>query len=117
MSCEVLPAMGVFFLCYNTNMTNDKKQTYWFKRRRYGYGWTPVTWQGWLAVVVFLAIVLSSASILEAAERNTYSSDMLLYYALIAVAVLLLLAISFIKGPSPKWRWGSKTTDNPDEDI
>jgi hypothetical protein len=23
----------------------------WFRRRTFGYGWTPVTWQGWLITI------------------------------------------------------------------
>ena len=24
----------------------------WFRRKRFGIGWTPATWQGWLITVV-----------------------------------------------------------------
>ncbi len=34
----------------------EAKRKLWFKRRRYGLGWTPVTWQGWTVVVVVVAI-------------------------------------------------------------
>jgi hypothetical protein len=27
---------------------------YWFKQRRFGYGATPVTWQGWMLMLVHL---------------------------------------------------------------
>ncbi len=30
---------------------------YWFARKLYGYGATPVTWQGWLSTAVYLGIV------------------------------------------------------------
>ncbi|MEG3179154.1 hypothetical protein [Sphingomonas sp. LT1P40] len=30
---------------------------YWFARKLYGYGATPVTWQGWLSALVYLGIV------------------------------------------------------------
>jgi hypothetical protein len=30
---------------------------YWFPAKRYGWGWGfPVTWQGWLALAVFLGL-------------------------------------------------------------
>jgi hypothetical protein len=39
-------------------------RTPWFGRKKYGYGWGPRTWQGWLvtgALLVF-AILMTSAS-------------------------------------------------------
>lgn len=98
-------------------MNKSKKQEYWFKRRRYGYGWTPVTWQGWLSIVIFLAVVMIGSYILEDTPRNTLSSEAITYLSFIALATILLIIVSTKKGPSPKWRWGSKTNDNPDEDI
>lgn len=27
----------------------------WFRAKRYGWGWRPVTWQGWAVVAVWVA--------------------------------------------------------------
>ncbi|HYC83050.1 MAG TPA: hypothetical protein VEB60_00680, partial [Candidatus Paceibacterota bacterium] len=40
----------------------DNPQRLWFKRKLYGWGWTPVTWQGWLAVLAYAGLVISSVS-------------------------------------------------------
>lgn len=98
-------------------MNDDKNRSYWFKRRRYGYGWTPVSWQGWLVIIVFIVIVVSGSVVLGDTPRNTLSSEALIYVALLLIAVILLIFISSKKGPSPKWRWGVKANDNPDEDF
>ena len=98
-------------------MKNSTKHNYWFKRRRYGYGWTPVTWQGWLSVLLFLVTVLSGAVVLRDTPRNSEYSKALVYMALLLISVSLLIIIPFKKGPSPKWRWGVKKTDDPDEDF
>jgi len=29
---------------------------YWFTPRRYGYGATPATWQGWTAIIAFVVV-------------------------------------------------------------
>lgn len=34
----------------------DNPEGYWFKRKLYGWGWTPATWQGWVTLVAFLAV-------------------------------------------------------------
>lgn len=26
----------------------------WFRRKRFGYGWTPSSWEGWLATLLFV---------------------------------------------------------------
>ena len=70
-----------------------------------------------MTVLAFLAAVLFGTSILEDTPRNTFSDDALIYFAFFIAATVPLVAISYMKGPKPKWRWGSKPNDNPDEDI
>jgi hypothetical protein len=31
----------------------------WFRRKSFGLGWTPCTWQGWLVVLGFVALALA----------------------------------------------------------
>lgn len=38
---------------------------YWFRAKRYGYGWVPCTWQGWLVVVVYIVLMTLNAFRLE----------------------------------------------------
>lgn len=33
---------------------------YWFKTKEYGWGFVPVTWEGWLATLVLLTLILIS---------------------------------------------------------
>ncbi len=96
-------------------VNKSNKQHYWFKRRRYGYGWTPVTWQGWTVMVLFLAVVIVNAIIITI---NPYSNELLwLYLNVLIVAVVSLLIIAYTKGPTPRWRWGKKRNDNGEEDL
>lgn len=39
-------------------LNNKKNSKYWFKRKRYGYGLTPSTWQGWLTIFGFLLFII-----------------------------------------------------------
>lgn len=98
-------------------MKNDTKQNYWFKRRRYGYGWTPVTRRGWLAIIGFLAVVLGSVFTIKEAAWDEFTSEAFVCIVLFALSVAVLVYISYKKGPMPKWRWGSKTTDTPEDDF
>jgi len=35
----------------------DNPNKYWFRRKLYGWGWTPATWQGWLTLLIFILII------------------------------------------------------------
>lgn len=99
-------------------MTKRKNKDYWFKRRRYGFGWIPVTMQGWVVVLLFAAVLISGgAFLLKDTPRNTLSEDVLLFAVFALVAVAVLVMVSLARGPRPKWRWGRKSSDDPDEDF
>jgi hypothetical protein len=81
----------------------DEDDDIWFPAKRYGWGWgPPVKWQGWVALFVFLGIVLL-APFLFPPTRNLP--------ALLAVVFLASLAFGLIcwwKGESPGWRSGDR---------
>lgn len=41
----------------------------WFGPRRYGVGWKPQTWQGWLIVAVVIALVVAARTLLRVSVR------------------------------------------------
>lgn len=101
-------------------MAKEQKQStnYWFKRRRYGWGWVPVTWQGWITLIAFLGVVIAAAATqLPAKPEQPSQSELIQFFAIFTTAVLALIAICAVKGPVPHWRWGKKPSDNPDEDL
>ena len=96
---------------------NDPKKDYQMKRRRYGYGWTPVTPQSWLFLGLELVIILTAATFLPAKPAQPTLSELLRFLAILGAAVGTLLIYTYQTGPKPKWRWGKKPGDNPDEDF
>jgi hypothetical protein len=93
---------------------------YWFKRRRYGFGWTPTTWQGWLILVVYIVAMVAVALMMGVTGSNTYRHSLQFvepFLFVFVVATIILIAILSAKSPSPKWRWGKKDGDNPHEDF
>jgi hypothetical protein len=77
----------------------DEPRRYWFKRKRYGWGWgLPVAWQGWVVLALFVAAI-SAASHL--APRHP-----VLFALAITASAAALLAVCLWKGEPPKWRWG-----------
>lgn len=94
-----------------------QKKNYWFKRRRYGYGWIPTSWQGWLIVVIYVALVLAGALTLKNVPDNTFTREVGFYLGFVFIISVSLIRIGYAKGPKPKWRWGKKSTDDPKEDF
>jgi hypothetical protein len=80
-----------------------EKPEYWFRAKRYGWGWgLPRTWQGWLVLVVFFALVGVGLLVLPPAE---HSIGFIIYNV---VLVALLVAVCYAKGEPPRWRWGKE---------
>lgn len=83
----------------------NNPQRYWFKRKVFGWGWTPVRWQGWLVIAVYLAIILC---FFTKADTTAHSgSDTLIVFSLpFIISTAILIAICYAKGEKPKWQWG-----------
>ncbi len=90
---------------------------YWFKRRRYGWGWVPVTWQGFATLIGFLVVILIAAYQMPPKPAQPSTSQLVLFVSIFAGAVIVLVLIGLAKGPRPQWRWGKSQSDNPDEDF
>lgn len=83
----------------------DNPQGYWFKRKIYGWGWTPATWQGWVAILVFLVLMFLNFFRIDSASHS--GSDTLInFIPQTAILVLLLIVVCWKKGEKPKWQWG-----------
>jgi len=94
----------------------NKSTKYWFKRRRYGYGWTPATYEGWLILGIYLVIVAIATTAVNTSPNRTAGDEAIFLVGILA-ATLCLVGTAITKGPQPKWRWGKKDSDNPDEDF
>lgn len=74
---------------------------YWFPAKRYGWGWgLPCAWQGWLVFVAFYAFIIAGIFLFPPARSL---SRFFIYIALVSA---LLIAVCWLKGEPPRWRWG-----------
>lgn len=85
----------------------DNPEGYWFKRKLYGWGWTPVKWQGWLVIAVYIALISTLVSIREECiPGNPDSGNNTLTFALpIIVLTIILVIVAYKKGEKPRWQW------------
>lgn len=88
-------------------------EKYWFKRKKYGYGWTPATWQGWAVITLYIAIAVGGAATLKDTPKNTFSNELWLYLLFLLVSTVALIKICYKKGPSPRWQWGKGGNEPP----
>jgi hypothetical protein len=82
----------------------------WFAAKRYGYGWYPVTWQGWavtIGYVVLLLVPTAGASFAGFKDiRETTFAWLFINYALALTGILLF--VCWKTGEPARWRWGGK---------
>ena len=93
-------------------MVKENPKKYWFAKKTYGWGWTPVTWQGWATVVIYVLLVTLFSFMIN--EEASNLENELIFKSLIPIAVLtaLLIYISYKKGEKPGWQWGKKDSSN-----
>lgn len=79
----------------------------WFRNRKYGWGWVPVAWQGWLLTSAYLVLIfIGSQLILDDMAPST--AELVLFFAWMFFWTVPLFYISYKTGEVPRWRWGDK---------
>ncbi|VVB79127.1 Uncharacterised protein [uncultured archaeon] len=80
------------------------KKKLWFKAKCYGWGWYPSTWQGWLAILIWLVLILLWIFLFN----TYYSIEANIWEYLLGIFILTAILILFCwrTGEKPRWRWG-----------
>ncbi len=78
----------------------NNPKNYWFKAKWYGWGWTPVTWQGWLVILFYMAGILGLAKFSALQNPKVFT-------LLVIVLTAMLLITTVKKGEKPRWSWGN----------
>ena len=72
----------------------------WFVPKRFGWGATPVTWQGWAVTLGFTAAIVAAARLRPSDWQKASVSAVL-------VAALVAIAAPRTRG-GWRWRWGGE---------
>lgn len=83
------------------------KNKLWFKAKNYGWGWYPVTWEGWAVIIIFVLFITYRANVVSK-MFDTDSSFAFRYFFEVVFSIIPLLVICYLKGERPEWRWGKK---------
>lgn len=95
----------------STTRNTSSPKRYWFTTKRYGWGWVPATWEGWLIMAFFLLMLIPAVdSIIEVDKASHSASDTLyaafFYITFMIVDIAVLLLVCYKTGEKPRWRWG-----------
>jgi len=92
------------YLDYFKNNPNH----YWFKRKIWGWGWMPATWQGFLITLVYITLIATLVLNREAPIPGNPDSGS--NFLVLGLPIILLTAafifVVYKKGEKPKWQWG-----------
>lgn len=78
-----------------------RERDYWFPAKRYGWGWgAPVTWQGWVAMLSCVGATIVGAFSFPP------TVSLLGFGLAVLVPSAVLMAICYVTGEQPRWRWG-----------
>ncbi len=75
----------------------------WFKRKLYGWGWTPCTWEGWVTILVWIAVFLYTVSKVD----HEWLKNLIVVFIMTGI----LIFICYKKGEKPRWQWGKRLED------
>lgn len=79
----------------------------WFRRKRYGWGWYPASWQGWLIILVY---VVALVFFIVRIDEQARGGNGILYTFFVPVFVLsaILIFVAYKTGEKPRWQWGKE---------
>lgn len=95
----------------------DNPEGYWFKRKVFGWGWTPAKWQGWIVVAAYMVILFMLAFTVD--EGAEFGDLIFTFLGPLVLSTFVLFWIAYKKGEKPKWMWGlpkKEEGDTPVED-
>lgn len=81
----------------------------WFRRKLYGWGWTPASWEGWAVTLLFIAGVVAFGLTIDKS-----SSGKEVFFTFILPLCFLtgtFIRIAYRKGEKPRWQWGKRIED------
>lgn len=91
--------------------SEDKPQELWFKNKRWGYGWSPSTKQGWVVTIIYLTSIYALAELFASQGEELNLMFSLLVGFAVVVSTLTLFFVSLRHAPKPKWQWGENKVE------
>ncbi len=90
-----------------------KEKKLWFRAKRFGWGWYPVSWEGWGILLMYVFSVVSD--FVHVDNHSHSGSDTLIGWSPhFFILTVFLIIICDARGEEAHWRWGKvdETTKN-----
>lgn len=101
-AASLMPYIAGIYIPY----AKDNPKHLWFKRKIYGWGWTPVTWQGWLITGLYVGLVIAFSLTID--EDSSNREKIFTFGLPVLFLTVTFIRIAYLKGEKPKWQWGRK---------
>jgi ABC-type uncharacterized transport system permease subunit len=88
---------------------SESTQKKWFQRKLYGWGWYPISWQGWLTLFIFIGF--NYLNFMKANLQHSVSDFLLHFLPWFVLSLILLIYVAINKGEKPRWQWGKRLED------
>lgn len=76
----------------------------WFRAKTYGWGWTPCSWEGWVATALYIALVVAFGLTID--EASPVREVMFTFVLPVTLITIAFIRLAYAKGEKPGWRWG-----------
>jgi len=86
-------------------MTEQRKL--WFKRKCFGWGWTPASIEGWIVTFAYCAALIFIFMRIDGTSHSASDTLYGVFLPFLALTVLLII-ICYRTGESPRWQWGKR---------
>jgi hypothetical protein len=81
---------------------------YWFRPKRYGYGATPVTWQGWALTFAAPGLIVAAVAAMAALGATANAVYWIVLAAIAIAATAITVVVSYRRTDGEwRWRWGN----------
>ena len=75
----------------------------WFRRKRFGWGWTPASWEGWLVTAIFVGTIFLDAQRFDLISNPDKKAKPLEFAVETVILLIIFLGICYKKGEKLNW--------------
>ena len=83
----------------------------WFKAKTHGYGASPTSWKGWLAIALYALVMIGFSLLFLGAIWGTHvgAVEWLVWLVGVSIATVAFIMLARRKTDGDwRWRWGGK---------
>lgn len=83
----------------------------WFKRKKYGIGWTPAAWEGWIITLIYPFLLILPIIFIRPWTKTIVT----IWYGYLTTITIAYIYVCYRFGEPLKWRWGNQRDEMRDD--